>query len=227
MSMIAVDDERMHLRVWEVLPWVVNGTADANELRRVNEHLRGCALCLSEFSRQRDLCLTMNGREPQVPRVEHGLARLLQRIGDVEGDTQAHPAQARRPQAAANARSRVAMTLAYGVAALVLLQSGARAVLDERQRAGPAAVYRTLSEPVASPDRAAIRLVVDERMSVRELQTLLVSRNLQIVAGPDARGVYSLAPLDPKASFDADAAALRTAPGVRFAEPIAQTPSGQ
>ena len=150
MRRIAVDDERMHLRVWEVLPWVENGTADANELRRVNEHLRGCALCLSEFSRQHDLCLAMNGREPQVPRVEHGLARLLQRIGDVEGDAQAHPAQARRPQAAANARSRVAMTLAYGVAALVLLQSGARAVLDERQRAAPAAELEPRTWPAPS-----------------------------------------------------------------------------
>lgn len=228
MSMIAVDDERVHLRVWEMLPWVVNGRADASELRRVNEHLRGCALCLSELSRQRDLCSIMNAREPQAPRVESGLTKLLQRIGDAEVDTQAHRVPAlRQPQAAANARSRVAAALACGLAAVVLLQSGARTVLDERLRAEPAAVYRTLSEPVARPDRAAIRLVVDERMSVRELQALLVSLNLQIVAGPDANGVYSLAPLGATGSLDALAAALRAAPGVRFAEPIAQAPSGR
>jgi hypothetical protein len=227
MSMIAVDDERVHLRVWEMLPWVVNGRADASELRRVNEHLRGCALCLSELSRQRDLRSIMNGREPQAPRVESGLTKLLQRIGDAEVDTQAHRVPAlRQPQAAANARSRVAAALACGLAAVVLLQSGARTVLDERLRAEPAAVYRTLSEPVARPDRAAIRLVVDERMSVRDLQTLLISRNLQIVAGPDASGIYSLAPLGATASLDAVAAALRAAPGVRFAEPVAQAPSG-
>ncbi len=227
MSMIAVDDERVHLRVWEMLPWVVNGRADASELRRVNEHLRGCALCLSELSRQRDLCSIMNAREPQAPRVESGLTKLLQRIGDAEVDTQAHRVPAlRQPQAAANARSRVAAALACGLAAVVLLQSGARTVLDERLRAEPAAVYRTLSEPVARPDRAAIRLVVDERMSVRDLQTLLISRDLQIVAGPDASGIYSLAPLGATASLDAVAAALRAAPGVRFAEPVAQAPSG-
>ncbi|MDG0025442.1 hypothetical protein [Trinickia sp. Y13] len=227
MSMIAVDDERVHLRVWEMLPWVVNGRADASELRRVNEHLRGCALCLSELSRQRDLRSIMNGREPQAPRVESGLTKLLQRIADAEVDAQAHRVSAlRQPQAAANARSGVAAALACALAAVVLLQSGARAVLDERLRAEPAAVYRTLSEPVARPDRAAIRLVVDERMSVHDLQTLLISRNLQIVAGPDASGIYSLAPLGATASLDAVAAALRAAPGVRFAEPVAQAPSG-
>lgn len=227
MSMIAVDDERVHLRVWEMLPWVVNGRADASELRRVNEHLRGCALCLSELSRQRDMRSIMNGREPRVPRVESGLTKLLQRIGDAEVDTQAHPVQAlRQPQATASVRSRAATALACGLAAVVLLQSGARAVFDERLRAEPAAVYRTLSEPVARPDRAAIRLVVDERMSVHDLRTLLISRNLQIVAGPDASGIYSLAPLGATASLDAVAAALRVAPGVRFAEPVAQAPSG-
>lgn len=228
MNMIAVDDERMHLRVWEMLPWVVNGTADANELRRVNEHLCACALCLSELSRQRGLCSAMNEREPQAPHVERGLAKLLQRMGDVEGNTQAHPARAlRQRRVAANAGSRVATTVACGLAALVMLESGALAVLGERLQWEPAVAYRTLSEPASRPNRAAIRLVVDERMSVRELQALLVSLNLQIVAGPDANGVYSLAPLGATGSLDALAAALRAAPGVRFAEPIAQAPSGR
>ncbi len=229
MSMIAVDDERMHLRVWEALPWVVNGTADANELRRVNEHLCGCVLCRSELSRQRGLRAAMNERELHAPRVERGLARLLQRIGDVEGETQGHPVQAlRQRQVAANARARVATTVACGLAAVVLLESGALAVLGERLgSSAPAAAYRTLSEPAARPNRAAIRLVVDEQMSVRDLQALLVSLKLQIVAGPDANGVYSLAPVGATASLDATAAALRAAPGVRFAEPIAQALSGR
>ena len=41
MRRIAVDDERMHLRVWEVLPWVENGTAEANEVRQESRSATG------------------------------------------------------------------------------------------------------------------------------------------------------------------------------------------
>ena len=83
-------DLNEHQRTWDLLPWIANGTADADQVRQADRHLRACATCRAELDREQ--CLRRGLRLPaeHAPDVELGLQRLLQRIDRV-------PAQ-RRPQ---------------------------------------------------------------------------------------------------------------------------------
>ena len=220
MKNTSTDDgcERTHLRVWDSLPWVVNGTASEAVRREVDEHLRECVHCREELVRQRRVHAGMNaGGEVEIP-VERGLDRLLRKVQARE-----QPAVGYAAARGGAARSRWAW-VACGLAAMVLLEAGGFLALDVSHRG---AAYRTLSSPDARLPQASIRLVVDASMTVGKLQALLVSRNLQIVGGPNEDGVYSLAALGRDHDNDKDVAALRAADGVRFVEPVDATRNGQ
>ncbi|GLU31336.1 hypothetical protein WKR88_15105 [Trinickia caryophylli] len=232
MSASAADDERRHLRIWEMLPWIVNDTAGAEDAREVQAHLRECVLCRAELARQRWLLSAANRREPQAPNVERGLDKLMQQIDDADH----HEAESRgtgthgrwQPAEKARARAGRSVLLAYGLAAMALIEAGALAMLGGQLHGlQPAGSYRTLSEAASPLHRATIRLVVDDAMSVRQLQTLLAAQHLRIVNGPGENGVYSLAPAGEMGDVDAQVAALRAAPGVRFAEPAAEALNAQ
>lgn len=211
-------DDRIHLRVWELLPWVVNQTASASEQAEVGEHLRHCEACRAELALQYQLSeAVQSGGGLVSPDVEAGLSRLSRRI-----DT---PTRAARPRVVA---------VAYGLAALVALQTGGLAMLGMKLGAGESApAYRTLSSAAQGPERATIRLVMDPATSVGQLQGLLTPLGLQIVAGPSDNGVYSLGPRlaeQGRPALNADIHrqldALRAAPEVRFVEPVARMSEG-
>lgn len=211
-----------HLRVWALLPSVVNGTASADERSDVERHLSGCPACREELAFQQRLYTAMTASRATVgPDLEAGLERLLERIGQ-------HPGAQSPPRARRGAQRWSASALAYGLAALLVLGAGGTALF--RSGLGDAvrpAAYRTLSsgspglEQPRAP-RATIRLVVDDTMPIGRLQALLTSLGLQIVGGPGANGIYSLAPAAGAgtANLDRQIDTLRAAPGVRFAEPI-------
>ena len=52
--MIAEDGS--HADAWLMLPWLANGRLAGAERLRVEEHVRGCALCTREVALQRRLC---------------------------------------------------------------------------------------------------------------------------------------------------------------------------
>ncbi|RDV00422.1 zf-HC2 domain-containing protein [Trinickia dinghuensis] len=203
--------ERAHLRVWDMLPWVVNGTASEAERHDVDTHLSECAYCREEFARQRRVQAVMSAdAQPEVS-VERGLERLLEQVD-------AHEQQAaRNARESGTAGSRRWAWAACGLAAMVLLEAGGLVELSAPHRSS--ATYHTLSSPDAGLPQAAIRLVVDPSMTAGKLQALLVSLKLQIVGGPNEDGVYSLGVLGRGHDIEKDIAALRAAPGVRFVEP--------
>lgn len=211
------DCERTHLRVWDSLPWVVNGTAADSVRREVDEHLRECVHCREELVRQRRVHAGMNaGNDVELP-IERGLDRLMRKVDAREQPAVPHVA------AGGAARSRWAW-VACGLAAMVLLEAGGFLALGVSHRG---AAYRTLSSPDAGLPQASIRLVVDASMTVGQLQALLVPRNLQIVGGPNEDGVYSVGALGRGHDIEKDVAALRAAPGVRFVEPVDAARNGQ
>lgn len=211
----SIDDgcERAHLRVWDMLPWVVNGTAPQSDLREVDAHLNECASCREEFALQQRVHGAMNSGVAAEPPVERGLERLLNNVDAAERRA------ARGPGASGAGRGRWAWA-AYGLAALVLLEAGGLIALGTPHRD---AAYRTLSSPDAALPRASIRLVVDPSMAVGKLQAVLVPLNLQIVGGPNEDGVYSLGALGRGHEVGKDIAALRAVAGVRFVEPVEST----
>lgn len=217
------ESELAHLHVWELLPWIVNGRASDAERKLVDAHVRDCERCQAELASQRKLCAAMGAREDAGPDVERGLDHLWERF-----DEEAQPAARTGTSSAAPGRRRMT-AIACGLAAIVLLETGALATLGFSRGADSApANYRTLSEGNVGAAHATIRLVADLAMPVGRLQTLLVPLHLQIVGGPSENGVYSLAPLVPDTPRDVakQLAMLRAAPGVRFAEPVGEGAGG-
>lgn len=212
---ISIDSELAHLHAWELLPWIVNGRASDTERRLLDVHLRDCERCRAELTFQRTLHAAMSPREGGGPDVERGLDHLWQHLDEAE------PRPAATPRSTwAVPRGRMA-ALVYGLAAVVLLETGGLAVLGAQSGGhGRPTSYQTLSEADAAAAHATIRLVVDSAMSVSQLQTLLVPLHLQIVGGPGEMGVYSLAPIVAPGNVVRQVATLRAAPGVRFVEPV-------
>jgi hypothetical protein len=215
------ESELAHLHVWELLPWIVNGRASDTERKLVDAHVRDCERCQAELASQRKLCAAMAAREDAGPDVERGLDHLWERF-----DEEAQPAVRTGTSSSAPWRSRMT-AIACGLAAIVLLETGALATLGFSRGADSApANYRTLSEANAGAARATIRLVADPAMPVGRLQALLVPLHLQIVGGPSENGVYSLAPVAGPGDVAKQLAVLRGAPGVRFAEPVGEGAGG-
>ncbi|TKC91499.1 hypothetical protein FAZ69_03310 [Trinickia terrae] len=215
MNKIPVDVERTHLHAWEMLPWLVNGTLPEAERAQVEAHLAGCESCREELARQRGLFSQMNAKEIEGPSADQGVARLLLQIDE-------RPRQAAPAASGARAPRNRWAAIAYGLAALLVLETGGVAVLSSQSDAGShaSAVYRTLSLPDSTASRATIRLVVDPAMTAGGLQALLVPLHLQIVAGPTENGVYSLGPAAKRGDVERQIGELRAASGVRFVEPV-------
>lgn len=53
-----------HREVRDAIPWLVNGTLDADEAARVRAHLEGCPACAAELAWQRRLAAAMVALEP-------------------------------------------------------------------------------------------------------------------------------------------------------------------
>lgn len=191
-----------HRHAWELIPWVLNGRATAEERALVEAHVRECADCRGELEFQRSVQQGILQTPVAESESAAALARLWQRIdaGTVESIA---------PKSAPLVRwLAVAVVVeAVGIAAL----SGS-AVLSARN-----APYQTLSSTAATPQRATLRAVFAPQTSQSELQSLLRHSGLQIVGGPSEAGAYALAADVP---IDQALAALRADPRVLFAEPV-------
>jgi len=207
----------VHRRAWDLIPWVVNGRASAEERRVVEQHLADCGDCREEHEFQQRLHTAMS-RAPQADAAADSAAaaslqRLWQRI-----DGEESPPVVRRRAGGSFARGLLAAVLieAVGIAAL----SAALWTRDSPRPVTP--LYQTLSAPAEGAAHATIRAVLAPTLTLGELQALLEQAQLQIVAGPSDAGVYSLAPLSAHVATSTEPALtqLRAHPGVRFAEPV-------
>jgi hypothetical protein len=92
---VTFDDEQQHLHreVWQLIPWLVNGTASADEHSLGERHLQGCGDCRDEFALQSriraGLDIDGNVESPLLPDpialwpvARHGLDRPFMVMGD-------------------------------------------------------------------------------------------------------------------------------------------------
>ena len=202
-----------HREVWELIPWVVNGTAGEADRALVLRHTAACADCARELQSQMELAAAIAGAAGPAADADAALRTLSCRIDGPSA-----------PSAIPRRRSRFGIRAQRTMLALVFVEAAAIAVLGaalwDRNVPG-AAVYRTLSSGARAPRAATIRAVIDPALPIGELQRMLRPLRLQIVGGPSASGVLSLAPTAADAASDTPGAiaALRTHPAVRFAEP--------
>ncbi|HEY0510571.1 MAG TPA: zf-HC2 domain-containing protein [Thermoanaerobaculia bacterium] len=217
--------ERIHRRIWELLPWYVNGSLAERERQQVETHLAGCAGCQAEERACRRTAVAVSGAGEMSPSPHPAqFRRLLDRIEQEE--------LPRRGRLAAllQATPRPLRGALLAQAAMILLLVGALAWGAGRPAPAPAApspsapgvTYRTLSDPVARPARVLrLRLMFSPRATEREVREILLGIRCEIVAGPSPLGVYTVevpATGDPVGIV---LARLRTESQVVFAEPAA------
>src|SRR5258708_26882615 len=78
-------DERVHQRIWDLLPWFVNGTLSDLDRERVEEHAAVCRRCRDEVEACRQTAVTIKGLGEVTPSPHPvQLQRVLARIDEAE-----------------------------------------------------------------------------------------------------------------------------------------------
>jgi hypothetical protein len=154
---------------------------------------------------------------PAADDVEAGLQRLFARIDKAHEEGQPVATGAR--QHAGRRAATPGLTL--WLAAAVVVEALALAVLGVGlvARSDGAPGYATLSDSAAGRG-ATIRIVPAPSMRIDDLQRVLQTLNLQVVAGPNSVGAYDLAPQAEQPARDLQISTLRADPGLRLVEPI-------
>lgn len=197
--------DNAHRLIWDLIPWVVNGSAGEADGRTVDAHRRGCADCQAEFVFQQQLAGGMAGAADvgDVPDANRALSRFW-------ADEPAMPGAAHQP------RWQRAL-----IAAALLQTVGLAAALGYIWQGGRTADYQTLSQPATTTALAplSIRLVPAPGLQIGELRALLARSDLQLVQASADVGHLGLA-LAPGARFSTVQAVLRlrAEPGVLLAE---------
>src|SRR5436305_4491567 len=233
-------DERSHQRVWELLPWYVNGTLSDQDRVRVEDHAAGCRRCQDEVESCRRTATAIKGLGDVAPSPHPvQLQRMLARIDEAERHD-GHGRKERREDDAvvrfgAPLRALIAATprplrgaMLAQVAVIVLLvgvlvwgelHSGT-AVTSSR----PPVSYQTLSDPAPAPvpgGTVVLHLMFSPRATEKEIRGLLLEVHGEITAGPSPLGIYTVEVPAAGHSVSAVLARLHSDPAVAFAEPAA------
>jgi len=220
-----------HRQAWDLIPWIVNGTASEAECQCVQEHVQSCADCREELEFQRRLQRAVAREAGPEVEAHSAWTRMRERL---DGDSGSLPTAAER--FAPRRLRRVERTWLPWVMAAMLVQGVGLGVLGTAlwphvpsagaNAVAPADAYHTLSASLPAISPATVRVVLAPTMTLAELRGALASARLQVVSGPSDAYVWSLAPAgEPtRAATDAAVRALRATAGVRFAEPISAAP---
>ncbi|WP_045764440.1 hypothetical protein [Xanthomonas albilineans] len=195
---------------WDLMPWVLQGSATEEQNEWLVAHLAKCRFCSTEFAQQSRLRMAMSLPSDVPVDAEAGLQRLLQQL-----DAPFPQQGPLRPRSNWTTRALVAAALLQAVGLGVL---GFRLSADHDH----GTVYRTLSDTAPPPATGAIRVVPDARMTMADWDALLHKLQLHVVAGPNGAGGYTVVPVQagPAAQTQRNVQQLRASNRIRLAEPI-------
>jgi anti-sigma factor RsiW len=223
-------DERIHQRIWELLPWVANGTLADPERERVEAHLALCRRCRDEVETCRRTAAAVKSQGEVAPSPHPvQLQRTLARIDELEREPP-EPREDRertgrgfgaplRALIAATPRPLRGALLAQAAIVVLLLGVVAWSALHSGPAQAPV-TYQTLSDPAAAPAPAlALRVMFSPRATEKEIRELLQSVGGEITAGPSPLGVYTVEVPATGGPVSAVLARLRSESVVTLAEP--------
>lgn len=224
--------EKLHERVWGLLPWYVNGTLPQRERERVEAHLEVCRRCQEEEQVCRRTAEAVQGAGEVAP-TPHPvqLQRILERIEETErGERTPRPRMPRTsrwrlPSLLLEATPRALRVALVAQAAIILLLAGL--LLWQRLHSGPVgvsapAVYRTLSDaPPARGPVLRLRVMFSPRATEGQIRELLLHVRGEITGGPSPLGVYTVEVPAGRDSLQAVLARLRSESQVMLVEPAA------
>lgn len=213
-------------RVRTLLPWLVGGRLEPSERLFVDGWLRAHSVDHPEIGAELAWLFAatqMARKERDLQPVEQGLAELMQRIAAEPKanavETSAQPAL--RPSATSlwqrlhgwlsGLVDVQSPALAFGVAALVLVQAGVIATLLVRPPTEQAALSGA-GGPAMGADSVQLTIAFKPTATEEAIRQLLGAQGAQIIGGPSALGLYRIAV--PKARADAAVAAMAAADAV-------------
>ncbi len=79
------DSSTMHRRAAQLIPWLVNGTLDAEEAAELRAHLTSCTECRSDYHAEKRLHEAVRGDGPLAFSGESSFAKLMKRIEAIDG----------------------------------------------------------------------------------------------------------------------------------------------
>ena len=211
------EDERLHQRTWELLPWYANGTLGEAERRTVEEHAAQCERCREELRAcgQIGEAVRLSAVEAPTPHPAR-LSRLMSRLDEADGASRRE-----RLGALLTATPRpVRWVLAGQLAALLLLATAQMWTLPPP----PPAEFKTLSDavaPAAPADTVQVRVVFAEGTTERQMRDVLLPIGGQLAGGPSPLGVYTVELPEGRDPLPVVLRHLRSRPEVSFAEPVA------
>ncbi|MBL8298320.1 MAG: zf-HC2 domain-containing protein [Rhodanobacteraceae bacterium] len=217
------DEPNAHCRTWDLIPWVVNGTAPPAQRERVEQHLRDCADCRQEFALQQQFHAGLQNDSAAVHDPRPALQRLLARL-DADLPATASTAPVRRRSGAARWTPWLAAAVVVQAIGLALLGGVMLGRPDTRMPPAGESGYRTLSSE-GKTAAASIRLVLAPDTTLTRLRGLLGQTQLRIVESTADNAAFGLAPQDTALAGNTDfvrdaIARLRSEPDVVLAEPI-------
>ena len=218
-----------HADAWLMLPWLANGRLSGAERVRVEEHVHGCVQCTREVALQRRLCEVLIEPERITYAPGPSFRKLMDRIDGRKPGAGAQPrisapaalaaksSSAWRPPGLAWAASFLLLVGFLGLAATTYRWSQPR--------------YSTYTAAPAQTSMAALHIAFVPSLSIAEVGDALRSAGAQVVEGPDATGIFGVAPVAASAGVAAGAAEgapelralaarLRADPRVRWVQPL-------
>jgi len=216
------NDTSQHAASWLLLPWLANGRLPPDERIPVEHHVDECAACARELALQRRMCEAL--AEPDRVSWAPGpsFRKLLDRIDSHAEATPRPPAAAAARPARLTARARYAWRppgLAWAASFVLAIGLGGIATTAVRW-SQPLYSTHTLG---ANPLPGVLHVAFDRTVAIGQVEDILHAAGAHLVTGPDASGVFGIAPTSPDTATEqlrALEARLRQDARVRWVEPL-------
>jgi len=210
-------DALTHEESWQLLPWLANGRLLASERAWLEEHVRGCVACARELVQQRLLCEALTAPERITYAPGPSFRKLMDRIDGRKTVRSTPPRRAAvRALPAVLASAWRPPGLAWAASFLLMVGCGVFALTAYRWTQPLYATYT--ANTVHAADVLHIAFVPS--LSIGDAGAVLRAAGARVVEGPDATGIFGVAPADTR-DMRALAARLRADPRVRWVEPLA------
>lgn len=217
-----------HEESWLLLPWLASGRLSHGERLEVEEHLSECEACREELAQQRLMCRLLTEPERVTYAPGPSFRKLMDRI---DGHA---PAEPRAPRPALAGRGASAAPVWWRAPRLAWAASLMLAVGLATYWSQPRYVTRSDARP---PSAAVLHVAFERSLPIGEMEQLLRSAGARVIEGPDASGIFGIAPAgaatraapssaEARPDMRALAARMRADPRVRWVEPLAGTTGG-
>ncbi|HZC86884.1 MAG TPA: zf-HC2 domain-containing protein [Steroidobacteraceae bacterium] len=222
-------DACSHQDAWLSLPWLANGRLSGAERLRVEEHVRGCALCTREVALQRRLCDVLTEPERVTYAPAPSFRKLMDRIDGLTPATPAEPSPAPLRLTARHSSAWRPPGLAWAASFLLLVGVAGLAATTYRWSQPRYNTYTSVPET-----STALHVAFVPSLPIADVGDALRNAGARVVEGPDATGIFGVVPAataanaaDARPALRALAVRLRADARVRWVEPLAGTAAAE